>query len=113
MISKELVGASCRPILLSILARGETYGYELLQRMRDLSGGDFDWKDGTLYPVLHRMESEGIIHSQWRVAENGRRRKYYQITPQGVKALETEKRQWLQVDAILARLWGLQPRPAM
>ena len=113
MISKELVGASARPILLSILARGESYGYAIMQRMHDLSGGEVEWKDGTLYPVLHRLEDEQLVTSSWVVSEAGRRRKYYRITPKGREALEAEKQQWLRVDAILAQLWGLKPRLAV
>lgn len=113
MISKELVGASARPILLSILAAGESYGYAILQRVHDLSEGEVAWKDGTLYPVLHRLEDEGLVASAWRVAEEtGRRRKYYRLTPAGQEALAAERRQWLRVDAVLARLWGLEPRLA-
>ena len=113
MISKELVGASARPILLSILARGESYGYAIMQRVQDLSGGEVEWKDGTLYPVLHRLEDEGLITSSWRLSGAGRRRKYYTISPKGQEALKAEKQQWLRVDAILAQLWGLEPRLAM
>ncbi len=112
MLSRELAGASARPILLSILSDGESYGYAILQRIETLSGGELEWQDGTLYPVLHRLENEGLISSTWRVAENGRRRKYYAITAKGREALEAERRQWLRVDAVLARLWGLQPRLA-
>ncbi|MBO6574286.1 MAG: helix-turn-helix transcriptional regulator [Rhodothermales bacterium] len=111
-ISKELVGASARPILLSILSRGESYGYAILQRVHDLSDGQLAWKDGTLYPVLHRLCDERLITYEWRKAETGRRRKYYAITPRGEAALAVEKRQWLSVDAILARLWGLEHRLA-
>ncbi len=113
MISKELVGASARPILLSILVRGESYGYAIMQHVHDLSGGEVEWKDGTLYPVLHRLEDEELIISSWRISEVGRRRKYYGITPKGQEALTAEKRQWLRVDAILAQLWGLEPHPTM
>lgn len=113
MLSKELSGASARPILLSILARGESYGYEIMQRLHDLSAGEIEWKDGTLYPVLHRLEDAGLVKSEWRVADSGRRRKYYRLTPTGSAALEEEKAQWLRVDAILATLWGLQPRLAV
>lgn len=112
MLSRELAGASARPILLSILSDGESYGYAILQRIETLSGGELEWQDGTLYPVLHRLENEGLISSTWRVAENGRRRKYYAITAKGREALEAERQQWLRVDAVLARLWGLQPRLA-
>ncbi len=112
MISKELAGASARPILLSILARGESYGYAIMQEMHELSGGEVEWKDGTLYPVLHRLEDAGLVSSRWQRGDSGRRRKYYALTAAGRKALGEEKRQWLHVDAILAQLWGLQPRVA-
>lgn len=112
MISKELVGASARPILLSILASGESYGYAIIQRVHDLSEGELAWKDGMLYPVLHRLEDADLIKATWRKSETGRRRKYYSITPKGRQALETEKKQWLRVDSILAQLWNLEPRLA-
>jgi PadR family transcriptional regulator, regulatory protein PadR len=112
MLNKELAGASAKPIMLSILAGGETYGYAIMQRIHDLSDGALEWSDGTLYPVLHRLEDEGLIESAWRVADNGRRRKYYSLTPAGKAALEAEKKQWLRVDAVLAQLWGFTPRLA-
>lgn len=113
MISKELVGASARPILLSILDEGESYGYAIIQRVHDLSKGELEWKDGTLYPVLHRLEDASLISAKWRKSENGRKRKYYSITPKGREALETEKDQWLRIDSILAQLWNLEPRLAI
>lgn len=112
MISKELIGASARPVLLSILSRGESYGYAILQRVQELSGGSLEWKDGTLYPVLHRLEDEGLIVSTWKTPAGERRRKYYRLTPAGERALATERRNWLEVDAVLAMLWGLEPRVA-
>jgi len=112
LISKELVGASARPILLSILNEGESYGYAIIQRVHDLSRGELEWKDGTLYPVLHKLEDASLISATWRKSETGRRRKYYSITPKGKQALETEKNQWLRVDSILAQLWNLEPRLA-
>lgn len=109
MISKALVSASIKPIILSILAEGENYGYRIIQRIRDLSDGQIEWTTGTLYPLLHGLENEGLVASSWRAAENAPRRKYYRLTPRGLHALEQEKRQWLDVNAILIRLWGPQP----
>lgn len=113
LVHKALVGAASKPIMLSLLAEGESYGYAIIQRIHDLSDGALEWSDGTLYPVLHRLEDEGLVSSAWRVSEAGRRRKYYRITPEGRAALTEEKRQWLQVDAVLAQLWGFQPRLAV
>ncbi|MEM9663773.1 MAG: helix-turn-helix transcriptional regulator [Bacteroidota bacterium] len=110
MISRELAGASARPLILSVLVGGESYGYAIIQQLERLSDGVLSWDDSTLYPVLHRLENEGLLTSSWRKAANGRRRKYYRLTARGAEALEAEKRQWLCVDTVLAHLWGLQPR---
>lgn len=112
MIPKELVGASARAIILSILRRSDSYGYAIIQQVRDLSGGTLDWKEGMLYPVLHRLEDEGLIASFWHAPDGERRRKYYRLLPAGEAALEVEKSNWLSVDAMLAGLWGLEPRAA-
>jgi DNA-binding PadR family transcriptional regulator len=110
MLSRELAGAAAKPIILAILASRESYGYAILQQIEELSGGELSWDDSTLYPVLHRLENEGLLSSSWRIADTGRRRKYYGLTAKGREVLESEKRQWLRVDAVLAQLWGLQPR---
>ena len=111
MIHKALVAASLKPVLLSLLAHGETYGYDLIQRIERLSGGDFQVAAGTVYPVLHKLETEGLIESTWHPSESGPRRKYYALTPAGEAALEREKRQWLSVHGLLLKLWG--PEPAL
>jgi len=61
MLAKDMVAASAKPLLLSILAGGESYGYEIIQKVRELSGGQIEWSDGMLYPVLHRLERDGLI----------------------------------------------------
>lgn len=109
MLPKVLIAASVKPIMLSILAGGESYGYRIVQRIHDLSAGRIQWSDGTLYPVLHRLETEGLISSMWRMSDAGRRRKYYCITDKGRRVLEIEKRNWLDVHSILIKLWGLEP----
>src|SRR6185436_12122679 len=72
MIEKELVAASTEPLILSLLAKGESYGYELIQEVKELSGDRIRWTDGMLYPVLHRMEDNRWIKSRWVEMENGR-----------------------------------------
>ena len=105
MISKALVAASTKPLLLSILLDGETYGYRIIKQMKFLSGGHLEWSFGMLYPVLHRLEKDGFIASKWKASENGRLRKYYQITDHGRLELEREKLQWLTVNKVFARVW--------
>jgi DNA-binding PadR family transcriptional regulator len=104
-ISKDLTAASSTPIVLAILAEGDSYGYAILQRVRELSGGRLEWTDGMLYPVLHRLERFGHVEARWEVADSGRRRKYYRITPPGRAQLAEDRRQWQAVDATLRGLW--------
>jgi DNA-binding PadR family transcriptional regulator len=104
-INKDLIAASSTPIVLAILAEGDSYGYAILQRVRELSGGHMEWTDGMLYPVLHRLERLGHVKARWALAESGRRRKYYRITAEGRAQLADERRQWQAVDATLRGIW--------
>jgi PadR family transcriptional regulator, regulatory protein PadR len=90
---------------LAILAEEDSYGYAILQRVRELSGGRMEWTDGMLYPVLHRLERLGHIEARWEVAESGRRRKYYRITSQGRARLAEEREQWKAVNSTLQGIW--------
>jgi len=105
MISKALIAASTKPLILSILSRGENYGYQIIQRVKAISGGAIQWSDGMLYPVLHRLEKDGFIRAQWRLSEEGRRRKYYKITEAGRTELESDIREWMHVHQALTQLW--------
>ena len=111
-ISKDLIAASSTPIVLAILAEADSYGYAILQRVRELSGGRMEWTDGMLYPVLHRLERFGHVEARWEVAETGRRRKYYRITSQGRNQLVEDRRQWEAVDATLRGIWQVLSLPA-
>lgn len=104
-INKDLVAASSTPIVLAILAERDSYGYAILERVRELSGGHIEWTDGMLYPVLHRLERLGHVDARWEVAESGRRRKYYRITSRGRSQLADDRAQWEAVDATLRGLW--------
>jgi PadR family transcriptional regulator PadR len=103
--NKDLIAASSTPIVLAILAEGDSYGYAIIKRVQELSGGHMEWTDGMLYPVLHRLERLGYIKARWEEAETGRRRKYYRITSQGKAQLAEERRQWQAVDATLRGVW--------
>ena len=110
-INKDLIAASSTPLVLAILAEGDNYGYAIIQRVRELSGGRMEWTDGMLYPVLHRLERIGFIDARWEIAESGRRRKYYSITSQGQAQLADERRQWQAVDATLRGIWQSLANP--
>ena len=104
-ISKDLVAASATPLILSILQQGEAYGYLIIKRVRELSGGELEWAEGMLYPVLHRLEDRGLIESTWRVSEEGRRRKYYRLKEAGVRELGIQRTQWRLVSETLQKSW--------
>jgi len=105
MVSKALTGASTKPIILAILKRGESYGYQIIQQVKSITGGELDWSEPMLYPFLQRLERDGLIKSQWRLSDKGPLRKYYKLTKQGLAELELEKGQWMKVHAALMALW--------
>ncbi len=104
-MSKELVAASSRPMVLSILSGGESYGYEILQHVVALSRGQVEWSEGMLYPVLHRLEREELVAARWETADSGRRRKYYRLTSRGKKRLQQDRASWLAVHGALTQAW--------
>ena len=108
MLAKELIAASTEPLILSLLSKGENYGYELIQEVKRLSGNKIEWTDGMLYPVLHRLEDNGWIKSRWVEIENGRKRKYYSIKKGGQQALKEKREQWTALNSILSGLWREQ-----
>jgi DNA-binding PadR family transcriptional regulator len=100
-IGKDLVAASATPLVLAILSEGESYGYALIKRVDELSGGKLHWTDGMLYPVLHRLERNGLVEASWGRSEAGRKRKYYRLTNRGSEELANQQRQWKIVSETL------------
>ena len=105
-LSKDLIAASATPLILSILSVEESYGYQIIKKISEISDDRIHWKEGTLYPVLHKMEKSGTIKSKWKVAENGRKRKYYQINKKGKKILDEELDHWRMIFNSLKKLWS-------
>jgi len=104
-IGKDLVAASATPLVLGILAEGESYGYAILRRVTEVSGGRMEWTDGMLYPLLHRLERLGYVDATWQTAQSGRQRKHYRLTPAGRATLEEQRRQWSVVTEALRSVW--------
>ncbi|MCX6591005.1 MAG: PadR family transcriptional regulator [Acidobacteria bacterium] len=104
-LNKDLVAASATPLVLAILAEGESYGYAIIKRVAELSGGHWQWTDGMLYPVLHRLERQGFVEATWVTSETGRKRKYYRITADGRAQLDAQRQQWQVVDETLRGVW--------
>lgn len=102
-------------IVLAALSVGPAHGYAIIAEIRRRSGEAFDLPEGTIYPVLHRLEQTGLLVSHWVNAESGRRRRVYQLTPRGKGALAERRAVWQQFSDAIANLLGGGPsrrRPA-
>jgi PadR family transcriptional regulator PadR len=110
-IDKDLVAASATPLVLGILSEGDLYGYAILKRVAELSGGRMEWTDGMLYPLLHRLERLGYVSASWGTSEAGRRRKHYCLTGSGRELLRERQEQWTVVADALRQVWQTVQRP--
>lgn len=93
-IDKSLISGSTTLLVLSLLSREEMYGYQMITELARRSDHTFELKEGTLYPILHGLETERLVTVEEKKAETGRSRKYYQITRKGRRALEEKKAEW-------------------
>jgi DNA-binding PadR family transcriptional regulator len=109
LLSKDLIAASATPIILSILSHGDSYGYAIIQRVRELSDGEMEWADGMLYPILHRLEKQKLIESYWGKAETGRKRKYYRVRKAGTTELARLMENWHSVYHMLKKSNEFKP----
>jgi PadR family transcriptional regulator, regulatory protein PadR len=105
-ISKELVGASAIAIVLSVLHNEDSYGYELLQRIKEFTDGEVVWQEASMYPLLKKMENQSLIKSYWKMNEKDRPRKYYTLLDGGRKQLEYNKQEWQRLNDVLEGLWN-------
>ncbi len=96
---RELVKGSTVPIVLKLLDEREMYGYEIVKVVNERTGGEFQWKEGTLYPCLHGLEADGLLKSRWREAPSGKKRKYYYLTRKGRAELKRRVAQWKEFAA--------------
>lgn len=93
-------------LLLAVLEAGPSYGYEIVRELNNRAEGLLKLGEGTVYPVLHRMEDRGLIASQWREGRAGRPRKYYKLTPAGRKAMVENRRQWAGLVRVMEAVVG-------
>ena len=98
---RELLKGNIESLLLSSISQQPIYGYQIIKELEQKSEGYFKFKEGTLYPVLHRMERQGLIVSRWQVLPNGRQRKYYHITSEGLASLVDKRSQWQDFTAAI------------
>lgn len=101
------MASSLAPIVLLILRRQESYGYQIIQELRDKSGGELNVAEGTLYPVLKKMEAKKWIEGTWKKADTGRERKYYTLTSKGKQEIDDQYSQINFINDLIRKLWDL------
>ncbi|BAU28354.1 PadR family transcriptional regulator [Aneurinibacillus soli] len=106
MINKELLKGSTPLLILAMLEKRDMYGYEMITEIEQASAGIFQFKEGTLYPLLHALEADGLIVSYWSEGVGARRRKYYRITPRGGSRLAERKEEWTTYRTAVERVLG-------
>jgi DNA-binding PadR family transcriptional regulator len=102
--SQDLIRGSIVPIILALLKERQMYGYEMVKVVNARTNGRFQWREGTLYPTLHRLEGGGMLSSSWQEvptanAEKTKKRKYYAITGNGLRELSRRAQEWHQFSA--------------
>ena len=110
-VSAEMMKGTVVPIILKLLSEKEMYGYEVIKVVNERTAQALEWKEGTIYPWLHRLEEDGLISSQWRESTSGRRRKYYSLTRRGASELATKVDEWQTLTKAVSAVLSL-PLPA-
>jgi PadR family transcriptional regulator, regulatory protein PadR len=91
---RELLKGNTDSLLLCLISREPTYGYQIVKELEARSNGYFRFKEGTLYPALHRLEREGLIEGKWQILPNGQQRRYYYMTERGQQVLAARLATW-------------------
>lgn len=110
-LSKKTLDGNMDTLLLAVLTAGPSYGYQLVQDLNAKAPGLLKTGEGTIYPVLHRLEERGLIQSAWRAGDNGRQRRYYRLTQKGKRALSENRRQWLALTEVMHTVLSPLPIP--
>ena len=114
-LSKQTLDGNVETLILAVLESGPSYGYAIVKELNGRAEGILQLGEGTIYPVLHRLQEKKLIAARWRLAENGRQRKYYRLISKGHKALATNRRQWQMLSAAMGKVLGsaenLLPKP--
>ena len=102
----ELLKGTLSLLILSLLNRKPMYGYEIAATVHRDTDGAFQWREGSLYPSLHKMEQGGLIVGEWEEKETGRKRRYYHITKEGRAALKEKLESWSELCAAVNTILG-------
>jgi PadR family transcriptional regulator PadR len=104
--SRELLKGAADTLVLSTFAEGEMYGYQVVRELERRSEGFFSLKEGTLYPILHRLERQGLLSARWETMPNGSERRYYALTGRGRRTLSDKLEEWNSFSTAVGRVTG-------
>ncbi len=104
VMDTELLKGTLSLLILSLLSRKPMYGYEIAATVHSDTDGAFTWREGSLYPSLHKLEKAGLIVGKWEEKETGRKRRYYHITQRGRASLAEKQRSWAELCSAVNRI---------
>jgi len=110
MINSELLKGSMITLVLKALHKRQMYGYEIMKELGQISGGAIEVKEGTLYPILHQLETDGAVEAEWSQEEGERKRKYYRLTKKGRSLLKEKAGQWESFRKVIDRVLATEIR---
>jgi PadR family transcriptional regulator PadR len=111
-LTSQLLKGTTPYMVLAVVREGELYGYQIAQRIRERSDGEFMPSEGSLYPALHRLEADGALTATWREGERGPRRRWYRITPVGLATLAAHQAEWEAFNGAVTRVASVAREPS-
>jgi len=103
-IRKQMLDGNVETFVLAVLQAGPSYGYAIVKDLNKRVKGILKLGEGTVYPVLHRLEEKKLISARWRLAETGKERKYYRLTAKGRRALTANRQEWQRLAAVMRKV---------
>lgn len=110
-LAKKTLDGNMETLLLAVLSEGPSYGYAIVQELNRRGEGLLKMGEGTVYPVLYRLEERGLVRAYWQKGDNGRQRKYYRNTPAGTRTLAANRQQWQGLMTLMNRMLEGDGRP--
>ena len=107
-ITNEMIGATASSMVLAILKEGDSYGYEIVQKMKKITEGKLKWQEATIYPILKQLENDGLVTSYWKYNTGEKARRYYSIQEKGIEKLYNNKEEWNLAQIFFKKFWSFE-----
>ena len=107
-ITNEMIGAASYSMILAVLREGDSYGYEIIHKMKEITEGKLNWQEASIYPFLKKLEKDEFITSYWKYNIGDKPRRYYSIKEKGVEKLYESKKEWYKTQEVLKSFWNFE-----